>query len=566
MSEEYKKNHSLTRRKAMPKNIVNSSLWAAAGDSIGWISELVNGKAGLERRIGSQRLSRPVAWSRIVGGRGGPKVALPAGTYSDDTQLRLAVSRSIRGNGFFDVENFAKIELTVWPSYALGGGVGTKTAAQNLAKRTVNWFNNFYSTGRQSYFTSGGNGAAMRIQPHVWSSCGSRSEDEILLDVLKDSLVTHGHPHGFCGAIFHAKTLLGILLYNKVPDIRDWKKYIESFSVIPDLIRMDSQLSSFWLAEWESNNQLSLSDSILKCQKEILNDLENINAILQENNEKAYRRILEITGCLTDKYRGSGIKTALVSAVLAHIYQYDNIESALVCAANEIDSDTDTIASMCGALLGAYSEQEVTWPLQDRDYLISESMRLANIERSNSQRSFEYPKIQSWIPPYKQNDAVGIVENNFALVGLGMLTNIDERYYEANNACWQWFKLPFGQTILVKRKSDSIREIHESQLPDFNPISKVTKSEVKKENDSKDEFLTKTNVMAKQGDLFGREADPKDWLDSITDVVINSNFDDVTLGRMLNECINKTQSVQMAVSFSAIIAKAKIVRQRKNKE
>ncbi|HAT2782433.1 ADP-ribosylglycohydrolase family protein [Citrobacter koseri] len=566
MSEEYKKNHSLTRRKAMPKNIVNSSLWAAAGDSIGWISELVNGKAGLERRIGSQRLSRPVAWSRIVGGRGGPKVALPAGTYSDDTQLRLAVSRSIRGNGFFDVENFAKIELTVWPSYALGGGVGTKTAAQNLAKRTVNWFNNFYSTGRQSYFTSGGNGAAMRIQPHVWSSCGSRSEDEILLDVLKDSLVTHGHPHGFCGAIFHAKTLLDILLYNKVPDIRDWKKYIESFSVIPDLIRMDSQLSSFWLAEWESNSQLSLSDSILKCQKEILYDLENINAILQENNEKTYRRILEITGCLTDKYRGSGIKTALVSAVLAHIYQHDNIESALVCAANEIDSDTDTIASMCGALLGAYSEQEVTWPLQDRDYLISESMRLANIERSNSQRSFEYPKIQSWIPPYKQNDAVGIVENNFALVGLGMLTNIDERYYEANNACWQWFKLPFGQTILVKRKSDSIREIHESQLPDFNPISKVTKSEVKKENDSKDEFLTKTNVIAKQGDLFGREADPKDWLDSITDVVINSNFDDVTLGRMLNECINKTQSVQMAVSFSAIIAKAKIVRQRKNKE
>ncbi len=566
MSEEYKKNHSLTRRKAMPKNIVNSSLWAAAGDSIGWISELVNGKAGLERRIGSQRLSRPVAWSRIVGGRGGPKVALPAGTYSDDTQLRLAVSRSIRGNGFFDVENFAKIELTVWPSYALGGGVGTKTAAQNLAKRTVNWFNNFYSTGRQSYFTSGGNGAAMRIQPHVWSSCGSRSEDEILLDVLKDSLVTHGHPHGFCGAIFHAKTLLDILLYNKVPDIRDWKEYIESFSVIPDLIRMDSQLSSFWLAEWESNSQLSLSDSILKCQKEILYDLENINAILQENNEKTYRRILEITGCLTDKYRGSGIKTALVSAVLAHIYQHDNIESALVCAANEIDSDTDTIASMCGALLGAYSEQEVTWPLQDRDYLISESMRLANIERSNSQRSFEYPKIQSWVPPYKQNDAVGIVENNFALVGLGMLTNIDERYYEANNACWQWFKLPFGQTILVKRKSDSIREIHESQLPDFNPISKVTRSEVKKENDSKDEFLTKTNVIAKQGDLFGREADPKDWLDSITDVVINSNFDDVTLGRMLNECINKTQSVQMAVSFSAIIAKAKIVRQRKNKE
>ncbi len=566
MSEEYKKNHSLTRRKAMPKNIVNSSLWAAAGDSIGWISELVNGKAGLERRIGTQRLSRPLAWSRIVGGRGGPKVDLPAGTYSDDTQLRLAVSRSIRGNGFFDVENFAKIELTVWPSYALGGGIGTKTAAQNLAKRTVNWFNNFYSTGRQSYFTSGGNGAAMRIQPHVWSSCASRSEDEILLDVLKDSLVTHGHPHGFCGAIFHAKTLLDILIYNKVPDIRDWRKYIESFSNIPDLIRMDSQLSSFWLAEWENNNELSLADSIRKCQEEILSDLENINVLLQENKENAYRKILNVTGCLTDRYRGSGIKTSLVSAILAYIFQHDDIENALVCAANEIDSDTDTIASMCGALLGAYSEREVTWPIQDRDYLISESMRLANIERSGSQKSFEYPKIQSWVPPYKQNDAVGIFEKNFALVGLGTLTTIDERYYEANNACWQWFKLPFGQTILVKRKSDITKDIHKSQLPDFNSISKATKAEVLKENEPRLESPAKNDVVTRQGDLFERESDPRDWLDRITDLVINSNFDDITLGRMLNECINKTQSVQMAVSFAAIIAKAKIVRQRKNKE
>lgn len=564
MSEEYKENQNIFRRKATLKNIVNSSLWAAAGDSIGWISELVNGKAGLERRIGSQRLSKPIAWSRIVGGRGGPKVALPAGTYSDDTQLRLAVSRSIRGNGFFDVENFAKIELTVWPSYALGGGVGTKIAAQNLAKRTINWFNNFYSTGRQSYFFSGGNGAAMRIQPHIWSSCGNRSEDEILLDVLKDSLVTHGHPHGFCGAIFHAKTLLDILVYKKIPDIRDWRKYIDSLSNIPKLVNMDSQLSSFWLVEWERNNRLSLEESIYKCQKEILHDLENISMFLHENKEVAYRKILESTGCLTDKYRGSGIKTSLVSAILAYIYQNDNIENALVCAVNEINSDTDTIASMCGALLGAYSEQEVTWPLQDREYLISESARLANIDKFNTQKSFEYPKIQDWIPPYKQNDAVGMVDNNFALVGLGVLTNVDECYYEANNAYWQWFKLPFGQTILVKRKANGIGKVPQNQLPKLSGVT-VINNEVRKESNIKSPSISKNYIAEKQRDLFEKEDDERDWLDEITDIVINSNFDDAVLGRMLNECINRTQSIQMAVSFSAIVAKAKVVRQRKNK-
>jgi len=103
-------------------------------------------------------------------------------------------------------------------------------------------------------------------------------------------------------------------------------------------------------------------------------------------------------------------------------------------------------------------------------------------------------------------------------------------------------------------------------LPDFNSISKATKAEVLKENEPRLESPAKNDVVTRQGDLFERESDPRDWLDRITDLVINSNFDDITLGRMLNECINKTQSVQMAVSFAAIIAKAKIVRQRKNKE
>ncbi len=152
------------------ERVVNSSLWAAAGDALGWITELVNGRSAVKRRIGSFEVNEPVDWERIIGGKVGPKVHLPAGTYSDDTQLRLAVSRSIRNNGFFDVESYAKIELTVWRSYALWGGIGTKSAAQNISKRTVSWFNNFYIKGKKGYFLSGGKGAAMRIQPHVWSA------------------------------------------------------------------------------------------------------------------------------------------------------------------------------------------------------------------------------------------------------------------------------------------------------------------------------------------------------------------------------------------------------------
>ena len=148
------KNQIVKEISTLEKSIINSSLWAAAGDALGWITELSHGENGVKRRIGSARAIQTQPWERVIGGKGGVKAKLPAGAYSDDTQLRLAVSRSIREGGFFDVESFAKIELTIWPSYALGGGLGTKTAAQNLSKRTVSWFSNFFENGKQNYFTS----------------------------------------------------------------------------------------------------------------------------------------------------------------------------------------------------------------------------------------------------------------------------------------------------------------------------------------------------------------------------------------------------------------------------
>ena len=97
-----------------------SALWAAYGDALGWISELVDEK-GLSRRTLGKPLRHPIGWKRRIGGRAGITVDLPVGCYSDDTQLRLATARSIRPDGF-DVEAFSKVELPVWPSYALGGG------------------------------------------------------------------------------------------------------------------------------------------------------------------------------------------------------------------------------------------------------------------------------------------------------------------------------------------------------------------------------------------------------------------------------------------------------------
>ncbi|WP_416221504.1 ADP-ribosylglycohydrolase family protein [Rhodoferax sp.] len=107
--------------------------------------------------------------------------------------MRLSTSRAINGAGFFDVESFAKIELPVWLNYALGAGRGSKAAAANLALRDSSWSLNFFSSASVKYWDGGGNGAAMRIQPHVWQNHDA-PRHAFVSDVIRNSVCTHGHP------------------------------------------------------------------------------------------------------------------------------------------------------------------------------------------------------------------------------------------------------------------------------------------------------------------------------------------------------------------------------------
>ena len=339
--------------------ILHSCLWAATGDALGWITELAHGTRGVVRRTGADRVTQPVPWNRVIGGRAGPRVCLPAGTYSDDTQLRLAVSRSIRGDGSFDVEAFAKIEMTVWPTYALGAGRGSKAAAANLARRSVNWFSNFYERGRQKYVSSGGNGAAMRVQPHVWAFDGD--SDTLLLNVLRDAIVTHGHPHGFCGAIFHAMCVTDAIRTRTIPAPDSWGQYLDRCLDIGRLIESEPQLSAFWAAEWEMKSGVTLKDAVMQFRDEGHRDLEIVQDIRRDQASECYREVIRELGCLTPQYRGSGWKTALAALALAYFFRDKAIEDALIVAVNELESDTDTIATMTGALLGATVNRVPEW-------------------------------------------------------------------------------------------------------------------------------------------------------------------------------------------------------------
>ncbi|MCE3026712.1 ADP-ribosylglycohydrolase family protein [Salinicola sp. DM10] len=550
--------------KAYERSVINSALWAAAGDALGWITELAFSRSKVKARSGQSEVRRPISWNRMIGGRNGPKVYFPAGTYSDDTQLRLAVSRSIRGDGVFDAESFAKVEVTVWPNYALGGGKGTKAAALNLSRRGVNWFSNFFESGGQNYIHGGGNGAAMRIQPHVWSSNGNRVD--LILNVLKDSLVTHGHPHGFCGAVFHALALHSTIKEGRVPDIKEWYGYADSFSEILEAVSLEPRLSSFWQPAWEEKVGISLKEALVRTCYEAKSDIDRLSVLIKDLSANSYRDVLEELGCLTSEYRGSGLKTALAALALSYIYREGDIEEALGVSSNELESDTDTIATMAGAILGVGAENPPEWDIQDKEYIVCEARRLSAVAMGEVSQSFPYPDLGYWDPPCSQVEAVAWTDSGMAISGLGHLSRYGEEY-KSGSAIWQWCKLPYGQTILAKRKVGLKESLPVSQLPDFHSVESKPVSSAADVN--REDFFVQSRLPidsnADDNELTKKPQSERDFIDIATDEIISSGFDDVTIGKFINQCIDCDGSIVKAVSLVAIVAKAKLARKRRGK-
>lgn len=425
--------------------IVNSALWAAAGDALGWMTELGDA-AALQARADLLHVTEPAPWRHIVGGRFGVRVRLPVGTYSDDTQLRLAVGRSIGRDGMFDVQAFASIELPVWLGYALGAGHGTATAAANLARQGTFWFSNFYDGRLQSYIGAGGNGAAMRVQPHVWAaSASARNRKAFLLPLLKDALTTHGHRHGFCGAVFHALTLSDAIERGTVPGPADWRGYAEAFLDIPKIIAGEPALQGSWQPLWERMTGQALHSAVEATANELVQDLSDLTSIA------TYADGLRHLGCFDDRFRGSGLKTAIAASMLAWLFRDRSLEEALQTAANAFGSDTDTIGTMAGAILGATTAEPPTWSVQDRGYIESQARRLAKLGRGISGEAFTYPSLTTWTPPRESSDIVRKAGNGLIVLGLGRARPRGEEHL-AGDVTWQWLELAIGQTIFAPRR------------------------------------------------------------------------------------------------------------------
>jgi ADP-ribosylglycohydrolase len=539
------------------QKVINSALWAAAGDAIGWISELTN-LDGLIRRIDDNYLLKPVSWKRKVGGYSGVTVSLPAGTYSDDTQLRLAVSRCIRDNGEFDIESFAKIEIPVWLSYALGAGRASKAAATNLMRKDVTWFSNFYSANNSEYVNSGGNGTAMRIQPHVWSSKGLL-ERAYINSVVADSLVTHGHILAVCGAMLHADSLQFALVNNKAPDPTAIESMIDNFSSIVEVINQNYQLRNFWLPNWESLSQKKLEDeieSIKKETKDYLKKAVHANNKVSDSAE-CYKNAIRSLDCDKESRRGTATNTALASSLLCYYFSELSPYEAIITCVNELGTDTDSIASMAGAILGCYNEIP-KWDIQDNDYIVKEAIRLSNISLGVKTQNFAYPNVNKWIPPQTQSDTLVIDEDgNYSVIGLGKVSAINSNSWNTKNHSWKWMIFDYGQTILIKSKLDDIKIVDSVKN---NLIASVKNQSPKRAIEKTMEQSTFDYNIENDYPIHNNNNSLS--LDDVTTSIIKNGFDEKEIGHYLIKFSEKN-GLDSCVAFAAIIGKAYLARRKK---
>ena len=367
--------------------VARSALWAAYGDALGWISELTDA-TGLKRRTGGAPLDKPIAWKRRIGGRSGVQVTLPRGCYSDDSQLRLATGRAIRSDRF-DVEAFANVELPVWLSYGLGGGKSTSAAAAQLGRKNPSWWSNKF----KGWTHSGGNGAAMRIQPHVWAARAPADPESFLPDVVRNSVCTHSHPTGLVGAVFHALCVAHATRVGDLPSPDDLRAAIGAADCLPEIIARDTELGYWRIAfEQEAGN---FDESWAKAMNEVR---EAVNLVATRSagacGIERYEAIANTLKLRDPARRGSGMLTAVAALGLA--WCETRPTEAMQIAANAIGTDTDTIATMAGAILGATVEIDPPVDVLDATMFRSEAKRLAKIATGESPPNHEYPDLLHW--------------------------------------------------------------------------------------------------------------------------------------------------------------------------
>lgn len=358
-------------------------LFSAIGDALGWPTEFLS--PARRKPSFALPLRNFVSWPKRVGGRWwGYEDHIASGSYSDDTQLTLAAARSLSSSGDFEPEHFAYKELPLWLQYERGGGRTVKLAARTLLQRNVKWNSNFYRQKNAAYRQAGANGAAMRSLPiALVSACNT---PRLIRDLFINAIITHGHPRAILGAMLFGLSVQFVLDEPKF-NTKDLLGTVRSGmdDAVDFIIESENEIwIADWIRKWNGNGHASFRQRFREC----LSELHQYIAMIPEFLEKPPAHYYQAIGALSPETKGSGLAT-VCAALFLSLREDMDVAERLYQAINLLGSDTDTIGSILGALLGArYGVSAVPSHLcnqvQDHGYLSREASRLYAIARDGS--------------------------------------------------------------------------------------------------------------------------------------------------------------------------------------
>jgi len=433
---------------------VGSMLGAACGDALGWPNERV-GKSKAPKQP-QARLHEFRRWTRRSGGRFFPhEEIIKAGEYSDDTQLILCLSRSLlKGEKWF--EFYTQVELPFWSLYERGGGGATKRAVKSWQDGIEPWSPNRKPQEVKRYFEAGGNGVAMRALPHALYLC---DEDfgKVATSIFMDGLTTHGHPRALLGAIAYGYALWVSLRKKKKLGYGELIKEIitneAEWSAIPAL----GSISQDWLIQ--AQKYLKDYEKLwLSTKKEILTYLAICKSELSKGALSFDDDTLKKLQCFNKQISGAGTVATVASVYLASRYAADPL-NGVIKAAFAIGSDTDTIASMAGGLLGCINGSDwlsqVKDKIQDYSYLEKTALKLSTRQ---TEKVSNYEPIKKTVLKTWTNKVISAPDSNELTLPDGRIAKVNHGQDQIGHS--GKYKVKFrrlitsdGQTIYINKIS-----------------------------------------------------------------------------------------------------------------
>ena len=238
-----------------------------------------------------------------------------AGTYTDDTQLTLAVAKGLIADPL-NMDSQVKFHLDAFNKSTSGWGRSTREAVSRLANGCT-WQTSGQLNGE---FTGKGNGVSMKVSP-VAALFDLYDENKVVSFIKKLSLMTH-------------RTNMAVI-----------SGMTQSFAVRYCLMTNEKEFNSNTFIEWVlSGANIGNNEFPDVCEEK--DNLYLRLKSLKKHNEYTTKKIIE-------DYNGGTCYcyNSLPFTYLFFLKDYDSIDAMYnVIAAG---GDTDTNASMVGGLLGA---------------------------------------------------------------------------------------------------------------------------------------------------------------------------------------------------------------------